>query len=228
MPFCHQSQSLSRLLLHLASLYGISKCSPLLPFIPDSESFFLASICYLTRSRYIGRPPKISGALPSLGRELFSAPMPKRPYPDGDRFIVLRYAAILANFPALFFTSIQNNHCQLAVALSQVGAVLVVAASGLIFVYRVIAIWNGLRIISIVVGVMYVIMLSCWVRRFFDPVRVSLTVPSRSPSLRDSPRRMGHPPHSGRIAGYTTSFHGLPSASRHRSHLMPSSLSPLC
>lgn len=78
-------------------------------------------------------------------------------------FIILRYSGILATLPSLFFTSVQSQHCQLAVTLSQVGVVLVVGASGVIFCYRVFAIWNGNKIIYAFVGFMYCAMLSCWV-----------------------------------------------------------------
>ena len=57
----------------------------------------------------------------------------------------------------------QSQHCDVAVALSQVGSVLAVASSGIIFGYRVTAIWNGNTIIKIVVGIFYVIMVGCWV-----------------------------------------------------------------
>lgn len=77
-------------------------------------------------------------------------------------FCVLRYSGILATLPSLFFTSIQSDHCQAAVVISQVGVVLVVGASGIIFCYRVIAIWNGSKVIYAVVGVMYLAMLGCW------------------------------------------------------------------
>jgi hypothetical protein len=78
-------------------------------------------------------------------------------------FVILRYSGILATLPSLFFTSIQSQHCQVAVVTSQVGAVLVVASSGAIFCYRVFAIWNGVKPVQIAIGIMYIGMLGCWV-----------------------------------------------------------------
>ena len=65
--------------------------------------------------------------------------------------------------PSLFFTSIQAKNCQLAVVFSQVGVVLVVASSGIIFCYRVVTIWNGSKYVYAVVSVFYLGMLGCWV-----------------------------------------------------------------
>ncbi|KAF5385015.1 hypothetical protein D9615_001025 [Tricholomella constricta] len=78
-------------------------------------------------------------------------------------FIILRYSGILATLPSLFFTSIQSQHCQAAVVTSQVGAVLVVLSSGVIFCYRVFAIWNGSRIVQAAVSFMFLAMITCWV-----------------------------------------------------------------
>ena len=79
------------------------------------------------------------------------------------RFITLRYSGIIATFPSLFFTAIQSSHCKLAVGLSQTGAVLVVASSGVIFVYRLSAIWNGNQIVFATVMFFYACMVGSWV-----------------------------------------------------------------
>lgn len=81
----------------------------------------------------------------------------------GFRFIFLRYSAFLATLPALFFTSIQSQHCQLAVVLSQVGVLFVVASSGIIFCYRVIAIWSGTKFVYGFVSLVWMGMVGCWV-----------------------------------------------------------------
>ncbi|KAG5643502.1 hypothetical protein DXG03_000743 [Asterophora parasitica] len=78
-------------------------------------------------------------------------------------FVILRYSGILATLPSLFFTSIQSQHCQVAVVTSQVGVVLVVASSGGIFCYRVFAIWNGSKIVKAAVSFMFLVMLGCWI-----------------------------------------------------------------
>jgi len=78
-------------------------------------------------------------------------------------FIILRYSGILATLPSLFFTSVQSQHCQVAVVTSQVGAVLVVASSGAIFCYRVFAIWGSVKIVQAFVGLMYFGMIGCWI-----------------------------------------------------------------
>ncbi|EKM53114.1 uncharacterized protein PHACADRAFT_197544 [Phanerochaete carnosa HHB-10118-sp] len=78
-------------------------------------------------------------------------------------FIVLRYSAFLATLPSLFFTSVQNQHCQAAVILSQVGACLVVSASGAIFCLRVSAMWHGNRAVYALVTTVFLTMVSCWI-----------------------------------------------------------------
>ncbi|EIN06478.1 hypothetical protein PUNSTDRAFT_145066 [Punctularia strigosozonata HHB-11173 SS5] len=78
-------------------------------------------------------------------------------------FIVLRYSAFLATLPSLFFTSIQSQHCQTAVIASQVGAVLVVAASGVIFSNRVVAIWGNSKFIIAVTVVAWLGLIGCWI-----------------------------------------------------------------
>lgn len=78
-------------------------------------------------------------------------------------FIVLRYSAFLATLPALFFTSIQSQHCQAAVILSQVGAVLVVACSGIIFCNRVLAIWSNSKLVMSFLALIWTAMMACWV-----------------------------------------------------------------
>jgi len=78
-------------------------------------------------------------------------------------FLVLRYSAILAAFPSLFFTSIQTNLCHVTVILSQIGVCLVVASSGMIFAYRVSAIWSGNKTIYGIVGFFYTAMLGSWI-----------------------------------------------------------------
>jgi len=81
-------------------------------------------------------------------------------------FLVLRYSGILSAFAALFYTAIQSDHCQTAVAISQLGAVLVVTSSGIIFGYRVSAMWEGHKAVNLLVGFMYLFMITAWVRPF--------------------------------------------------------------
>jgi len=81
-------------------------------------------------------------------------------------FLVLRYSGILSAFAALFYTAIQSDHCQTAVAVSQLGAVLVVTSSGIIFGYRVSAMWEGHKAVNLLVGFMYLFMITAWVRPF--------------------------------------------------------------
>ncbi|KAF7371250.1 hypothetical protein MSAN_00760800 [Mycena sanguinolenta] len=78
-------------------------------------------------------------------------------------FIVLRYSAFIATFPALFFTALQSQHCQVAVITSQVGAVLVVGCSGIIFCSRVVAIYNNSKVIIGVLALLWVGMMACWI-----------------------------------------------------------------
>ncbi|EKM53129.1 uncharacterized protein PHACADRAFT_259306 [Phanerochaete carnosa HHB-10118-sp] len=83
--------------------------------------------------------------------------------PNTVFFIVLRYSAILATLPSLFFTSVQNQHCQAAVILSQVGACLVVFSSGAIFCFRVHAMWHGNRAVYTLITIVFLTMISCWI-----------------------------------------------------------------
>ncbi|TCD62092.1 hypothetical protein EIP91_007492 [Steccherinum ochraceum] len=78
-------------------------------------------------------------------------------------FVLLRYAGILATLPSLFFTSVQSDHCQAAVVISQVGAVLAVASSGAIFCFRVFVIWSGNNVVRAIVAFMYCLMMGCWI-----------------------------------------------------------------
>lgn len=80
-----------------------------------------------------------------------------------SRFIVLRYSAFLATFPALFLTYIANNHCQTAFIFTQVGIVLVVASSGIVFAFYALAVWDNNIIISSILVTLYAIMVGCWV-----------------------------------------------------------------
>ena len=82
--------------------------------------------------------------------------------------MVLRYAGVFALIPGLFFTSVQNQHCQVAASLGEVGVVLVTASAGLIFSTRVFAIWNYNKFVVGIVGTLYLFMVSCWVRRMIS------------------------------------------------------------
>ncbi|OSD07964.1 hypothetical protein PYCCODRAFT_1430150 [Trametes coccinea BRFM310] len=78
-------------------------------------------------------------------------------------FILLRYSGILATLPSLFFTSVQSQHCQVAVILSQIGAVLAVFSSGALFSFRVYAMWYGSKAITALVALVYATMIACWI-----------------------------------------------------------------
>ncbi|KAI9063692.1 hypothetical protein FKP32DRAFT_1571493, partial [Trametes sanguinea] len=78
-------------------------------------------------------------------------------------FILLRYSGILATLPSLFFTSVQSQHCQVAVILSQIGAVLAVFSSGALFSFRVYAMWYGSKAITALVAFVYATMIACWI-----------------------------------------------------------------
>ncbi|KAJ6566266.1 hypothetical protein B0H19DRAFT_708164 [Mycena capillaripes] len=78
-------------------------------------------------------------------------------------FIILRYSAFLATFPALFFTSLQSQHCQAAVIVSQVGAVLVVGCSGIIFCNRVVAIYSNSKVVIGALALLWGAMMACWI-----------------------------------------------------------------
>jgi len=78
-------------------------------------------------------------------------------------FIVLRYSGIVATFPSLFFTSIQSDHCLVAMVISQMGVVFAVASSGFIFFYRVCAIYGWHKLVVGVVLLLYMNMVALWI-----------------------------------------------------------------
>ncbi|EIN08724.1 hypothetical protein PUNSTDRAFT_143460 [Punctularia strigosozonata HHB-11173 SS5] len=78
-------------------------------------------------------------------------------------FIVLRYSAFVSTLSALFFTSIQSDHCQTAVIASQTGVVLVVASAGIIFCSRVAAIYANSKPIIALLVFLWGCMVACWV-----------------------------------------------------------------
>lgn len=82
------------------------------------------------------------------------------------RFIVLRYAGILATLTSLFYTAVQTRHCEVAVLTSQSGAALVNAAAGIVFVYRVTAAWGDNILVYSVLSFFWVLQLGAWVRPF--------------------------------------------------------------
>ncbi|KAJ7819687.1 hypothetical protein B0H14DRAFT_3876556 [Mycena olivaceomarginata] len=57
-------------------------------------------------------------------------------------FLALRYGGILATLPVLFLSTAENIHCQAAASLTQVGLVLVVTSSGIIFIFRTSLLWS--------------------------------------------------------------------------------------
>jgi hypothetical protein len=77
--------------------------------------------------------------------------------------VVLRYAGFLSTFAAVLFTVMPSNHCQTILVMVQLGNILVMISSGLIFGYRVTALWAGNKGINILIGSMYTIMIICWV-----------------------------------------------------------------
>jgi len=83
--------------------------------------------------------------------------------PSAFAFMILRYAGVFALVPGLFFTSVQNQHCQVAASLGEVGVILVTASAGIIFCSRVFAIWGYDKFVVAVVGTLYFFMVSCWI-----------------------------------------------------------------
>jgi len=64
--------------------------------------------------------------------------------------------------PSIWFASLQTQHCKLATAISQTGIVLVTASAGLIFAYRVFALWKFQRWVCICIGSLWIVMVACW------------------------------------------------------------------
>jgi hypothetical protein len=77
-------------------------------------------------------------------------------------FVVLRYASIAALVSALFFTSAQSTNCGFTVRFSSFMVALVVAAAGVIFAYRVLALWKGNKTVYAVLGLFYLVNVGAW------------------------------------------------------------------
>ncbi|KAF8521780.1 hypothetical protein BU17DRAFT_87685 [Hysterangium stoloniferum] len=76
-------------------------------------------------------------------------------------FILLRYSGILAILPALIFMTLNTSHCRSILILNQIGSLLVTAFSGVIFGLRTIAMWNNNKMVTSVVGFLYILMIAC-------------------------------------------------------------------
>ena len=80
------------------------------------------------------------------------------------RFLTLRYGAFVATISALFFTCIPTNYCTAVGIIGQVGLDLVTASAGMLFAFRVFTMWDRHRVVYVVVGLFYFIMVGSWVR----------------------------------------------------------------
>ncbi|KAF7341831.1 hypothetical protein MSAN_02038300 [Mycena sanguinolenta] len=78
-------------------------------------------------------------------------------------FLALRYGGILATFPVLFLSAVQTSNCQIAASFSEVGRVLVVTASGIIFAVRTSLIWGGNWTVRRALGGLIVGVSACWI-----------------------------------------------------------------
>jgi hypothetical protein len=57
----------------------------------------------------------------------------------------------------------QSQYCDIAVRLSSFGVAVVVAAAGVIFSYRVVALWKGNKLVYAILGLAYAATIGCWV-----------------------------------------------------------------
>jgi hypothetical protein len=78
-------------------------------------------------------------------------------------FLALRYGGILATLPVLFLSTAENIHCQAAASLTQVGLVLVVTSSGIIFAFRTSLWWSDNWNIRGALSGLVVVVTVCWV-----------------------------------------------------------------
>lgn len=78
-------------------------------------------------------------------------------------FVILRYSIFLAFLPPIWLTVIGSQHCDLMAQLSMAGLVLTTASAGLIFFFRVDALFLGALSIRVTVGVLYVFLVGCWI-----------------------------------------------------------------
>jgi len=83
------------------------------------------------------------------------------PSSTSSLFSLLRYAGLIALIPSLLFASVKTAHCQAMVLSNQVGAVLTVAVSGLIFIAAAAQRWERNMIVYGGVGLAYVAMVAC-------------------------------------------------------------------
>ncbi|KAJ7819690.1 hypothetical protein B0H14DRAFT_3736988 [Mycena olivaceomarginata] len=78
-------------------------------------------------------------------------------------FLALRYGGILATLPVLFLSTAENIHCQAAASLTQVGLVLVVTSSGIIFAFRTSLLWSDNWNIRGALSGLVVVVTVCWI-----------------------------------------------------------------
>jgi hypothetical protein len=70
----------------------------------------------------------------------------------------------------------QSDYCQTAVIISQLGNVLINMSAGIIFGYRVSALWGGNKAVKLVVGLMYIFMVTSWVFLLYSDPATLLTL----------------------------------------------------
>lgn len=139
--------------------------------------------------------------------------------------MVLRYSGVFALVPGLFFTSLQNRHCQVAASLGEAGVVLVTSSAGVIFSYRVFAIWRYNKIVIAVIAILYLFMVGCWVRCQNTSTTWPLICFNRSQLVHSSVQARVLLRLLGLIAFCIQFQIGPPSPSRHRLYLTVSSYS---
>ncbi|KAJ7681290.1 hypothetical protein B0H17DRAFT_1205958 [Mycena rosella] len=76
-------------------------------------------------------------------------------------FLALRYGAILATLPTLLITVVPTSNCQAAASISQVGNIVVLTCSAIIFTFRTSLLWPKSRLISLVLGALLVATTTC-------------------------------------------------------------------
>ncbi|KAF9467043.1 hypothetical protein BDZ94DRAFT_1211400 [Collybia nuda] len=78
-------------------------------------------------------------------------------------FVALRCSGVVSILASLCVSSFQSTHCQLGTSIFHIGAVVVIASTGIAFGYRIIDIWKNRKEVSIITGCLYVTMVIFWI-----------------------------------------------------------------
>ncbi|KAJ6506842.1 hypothetical protein C8R45DRAFT_817135 [Mycena sanguinolenta] len=102
-------------------------------------------------------------------------------------FLALRYGGILATFPVLFLSAVQTRDCQFAASISELGCILVVTASGIVFAVRTSLLWGDNWTVRSALGGLIFGVSTCWVVLATQYRAVTASAPSFGSNCRILP-----------------------------------------